>query len=71
VAVGDFGRWKNRTHRLVEGSVLTDGKRAKKQRWSESEKEAPIIKEAAYKLKRGPGEAGKVGVGIHIWRLMR
>jgi hypothetical protein len=55
----------------MEGSVLTDEKRAKKKRWSESEKETPIIKKAAYKLKRGPGGAGNVGVGFHIWRLDR
>jgi hypothetical protein len=45
---GDFGRWKNRTHRLKKGSVLTDEKARENERWSESEKEAPIIKKAAY-----------------------
>jgi hypothetical protein len=36
-----------------------------KRRWSESEKETPIIKKAAYKLKERPDGAGGVGVGFH------
>jgi hypothetical protein len=51
---------------LKEGSVLTDEKkREEKKRGSESEKEAPIIKKAAYKLKERPAGTGSVGVRFH------
>jgi hypothetical protein len=54
---------------LKKGSVLTDETSAKNKRWSESEKEAPIIKKAAYQ--QGLAEQAGVGIGFHDWRLDR
>jgi hypothetical protein len=51
---------------LKEGSVSDRRKKARRERrWSESEKETPIIKKAAYKLKGWPAGAGSVGIGFH------
>jgi hypothetical protein len=38
---------------------------------SEPEKEAPIVKKAAYELEAGPDRTSGAGVGFHDWRLHR
>jgi hypothetical protein len=57
----------------MDGRISSDRRKnaQRNKRWSEAEKEAPIIKKAAYKLIRGPDGAGNVGVEFHIRRLDR
>jgi hypothetical protein len=57
----------------MDGRISSDRRKnaQRNKRWSEAEKEAPIIKKAAYKLKERPDGAGGVGVGFHDRRLDR